>query len=162
LGAPAGRVAAAGLGGWLVVVGTLSALGVVRDTALKPPGVLYIVIPVIAFVARFGVRSKRGGAVAAALPIWLLMGAQVFRGGVELGLHPLWQLGLVPRLMTYEGERACPQPRLGGRVTHAADGRQLWAQCEGGANPAGDGPLRDGLTGAWPCTGCKPACAGFL
>ena len=103
LGASAGRVAFAGLGGWLVYVGTLSALGVVRNPALKPPGVLYIVIPVIAFVALFAVRSKRGGAVAAALPIWLLIGAQVFRVGVELGLHQLWQMGLVPKLMTYEG-----------------------------------------------------------
>jgi hypothetical protein len=103
LGASAGRVAFAGLVGWLVYVGTLSALGVVSNPALKPPGVLYIVIPVIAFVALFAVRSKRGGAVSAALPIWLLMGAQVFRVVVELGLHKLWQQGLVPRLMTYEG-----------------------------------------------------------
>jgi hypothetical protein len=103
LGALAGRVALAGLGGWLVYVGTLSALGVVGNPALRPPGVLYIVVPVIAFVALFAARSKRGGAVAAALPIWLLMGAQVFRVGVELGLHQLWHLGLVPRLMTYEG-----------------------------------------------------------
>jgi hypothetical protein len=103
LGASAARVALAGLGGWLVYVGTLSVLGVVSNTALKPPGVLYVVMPVIAFVALFGVRSKQGGAAASALPIGLLMGAQVFRVGVELGLHHLWQQGLVPRLMTYEG-----------------------------------------------------------
>lgn len=103
LGASAGRVAAAGLGFWLVYVGTLSALGVVGNPNLRPPGVLYIVIPVITFVALFAVRSTRGGAVARALPIGLLMGAQVFRVGVEWGLHRLWEQGLVPRLMTYEG-----------------------------------------------------------
>jgi hypothetical protein len=103
LGASAARLVLAGLGGWLVYVGALSALGVVGNPALKPPGVLYIVIPVIAFVALFAVRSKRGGAVASALPIGLLMGAQVFRVGVELCLHQLWQQGLVPKLMTYEG-----------------------------------------------------------
>ena len=103
LGASAGCVALAGLGGWLVYVGTLSGLGVVSNAALRPPGVLYIVVPVIAFVALFAVRSRRGGAVAHALPSGLLMGGQVFRVGVELGLHQLWQQGLVPRLMTYEG-----------------------------------------------------------
>lgn len=103
LGASAGRAAFAGLGSWIVYVGTLSALGVISRPTLKPPGVLYIVIPAIAFVALFAVRSKRGGAVAAALPVWLLIGAQVFRVGVESGLHQLWQMGLVPKLMTYEG-----------------------------------------------------------
>jgi hypothetical protein len=103
LGASAARVALAGLGGWLVYVGTLSALGVVSNPALKPPGVLYIIIPVMAFVALFAVGSKQGGAAASALPIELLMGAQVFRVGVEVGIHHLWQQGLVPRLMTYEG-----------------------------------------------------------
>jgi hypothetical protein len=103
LGASAARFALAGLGGWLVYVGTLSAVGVVSNPALKPPGVLYILIPLIAFVALFAARSKRGGAVAQALPIGLLMGAQVFRVGVELGLHRLWQQGLVPKLMTFEG-----------------------------------------------------------
>ena len=103
LGASAARITLAGLFGWLVYVGTLSALGVVSNPALKPPGVFYIVVPVIAFVVIFAVRSPRGGTVARALPIGLLMGAQVFRVGVELGLHQLWQEGLVPRLMTYEG-----------------------------------------------------------
>ena len=103
LGESAARTALAALGGWLVYVGTLSALGVFSNPALKPPGVLYMVIPTIAFVVLFAVRSKRAGAVARALPIGLLMGAQVFRVGVELGLHQLWKQGLVPRLMTYEG-----------------------------------------------------------
>ena len=103
LGASASRSTLVGLLAWLAYVGTLSALGVVSNPALKPPGVLYIVVPVIAFVVLFAVRSQRGGTVARALPIGLLMGAQVFRVGVELGLHRLWQEGLVPRLMTYEG-----------------------------------------------------------
>ncbi|MEO8155477.1 MAG: hypothetical protein ABI605_20610 [Rhizobacter sp.] len=60
-------------------------------------------MPAILFIALFGVRSARGAQVAALLPMGLLMGAQVFRVGVELGLHRLWVEGLVPRLMTYEG-----------------------------------------------------------
>ncbi len=102
-GGHAARMVAVVLGGWLLYVGALSAMGVVSNPELKPPGVLYVVIPVAAFVAFFAVRSERGGMAARTLPIELLMGAQVFRVGVELGLHQLWQHGLVPRLMTYEG-----------------------------------------------------------
>lgn len=103
LGTKAARNAGLGLTVWLIYVGTLSALGVVGNPALKPPGAFYVVIPVITFVALFAVRSRRGAEIARAIPIQILMGAQVFRVGVELGLHQLWQQGLIPRLMTYEG-----------------------------------------------------------
>ena len=103
LGASSVRVLAAGLVGWLLYVATLSELGIVGNPALKPPGIFYIVVPVLAFVALFGVRSKRAAAVASALPLGLLLGAQVFRVAVEFGLHRLWQQGFVPKLMTYEG-----------------------------------------------------------
>lgn len=103
LGATSGWIMSGGLAGWLLYVGTLSALGVVANPASRPPGIVYIVVPLFAFVALFAVRSRRGGVVARALPIGLLLGAQVFRVAVELGLHQLWQQGLVPALMTYEG-----------------------------------------------------------
>jgi hypothetical protein len=49
------------------------------------------------------VRSSLGARIARAFPLWLLLGFQAFRVGVELLLHRLWIDGLVPRLMTYEG-----------------------------------------------------------
>lgn len=92
-----------GLPLWLLYVGLLSWTGVVADRTLRPPGVFFIVLPVFMFIGLFAVRSAGGLKVAARLPIGLLIGAQVFRVPVELGLHRLWTEGLVPQLMTYEG-----------------------------------------------------------
>lgn len=97
------RLVALALPLWLAYVGSLSWTGVIADPALRPPGVFFILLPVFIFVGLFAVRSAAGLQVAARVPIALLMGAQVFRVPVELGLHRLWSEGLVPRLMTYEG-----------------------------------------------------------
>ena len=96
-------VISAGLGIWLLYVGALSYSGVVRDPSLRPPGAFLIIVPVFLFVLTVVVRSNAARTVAMTLPIWLLIGAQSFRVGVELLLHKLWEDGLVPKLLTYEG-----------------------------------------------------------
>jgi hypothetical protein len=92
-----------GLPAWLAWVGTLSAAGVIRDVSLRPPGIVYVFAPVLLFMMLFAVRSRAGLAVALRIPTGLLIGAQCFRVGVELGLHRLGEERLVPRLMTYDG-----------------------------------------------------------
>ena len=87
---------------WLAYVGMLSALGVISDVNARPPGIVFLALPIAACVV-FLIASQRTRAVALAIPLGLLTVAQVFRLGVELGLHQLWMDGLVPRLMTYEG-----------------------------------------------------------
>ena len=96
-------VLAIGLPLWLAYVGVLSGFGIVADPGRRPPGILYVVVPVVLFIAGFAVRSQRAFRIAEALPLWLLIGTQAFRVGVEASLHQLWTEGLVPRLMTYEG-----------------------------------------------------------
>ena len=103
LAAGPGRVVAVGLPLWVLYVGLLSWAGVVANVALRPPGVLFIVVPAVLFIALFAVRSDGAARVARSVPLALLIGAQSFRVVVELGLHRLWTEGLVPRLMTYEG-----------------------------------------------------------
>jgi hypothetical protein len=49
------------------------------------------------------VRSSIGASVAAAIPLWLILGFGSFRIGVELLMHRLWEDGLVPKLLTYAG-----------------------------------------------------------
>ena len=93
----------AGLSVWLVYVGTLSYLGVVRNSSLRPPGVVYIVLPAISFVLLFLALSQSGARLAMAIPVWVVLSLQSFRIGVELLLHRLWIDGLVPRMMTYVG-----------------------------------------------------------
>ncbi len=92
----------AGLPLWLVYVGTLSYLGVVRDPTVRPPGIVFVVLPVTLFVL-FLAGSETGGRAAAAFPLWLAPGIQTFRIGVELLLHRLWADGVVPRMVTYDG-----------------------------------------------------------
>jgi hypothetical protein len=48
-------------------------------------------------------RSAAGLRFALAFPLWLLLGLQTFRIGVELFLHQFWLAGLAPRMLTYEG-----------------------------------------------------------
>lgn len=93
----------AGLSAWLIYAGLLGYFGVVANAALRPPGAVFLVGPVFLFVFLVLARSAAGARVALALPLWLLIGAQGFRVGVELFLHQLWLDGLAPRMLTYEG-----------------------------------------------------------
>ena len=93
----------AGLALWLVYVGLFSSLGYMRDVSLRPPGIVWIVGPVVLFVVLVLVRSSIGASVAAAIPLWLILGFGSFRIGVELLMHRLWEDGLVPKLLTTAG-----------------------------------------------------------
>jgi hypothetical protein len=87
---------------WLVYVGLVSSLGYMRDPSLRPPGIVWVVGPVLVFVFVL-ISSNIAGRVAAAIPLQLILGLQSFRIGVELLIHRLWEDGLVPQLLTYEG-----------------------------------------------------------
>ena len=90
------------LAAWLAYATTLGLTGVASHTDQIPPGLALLTVPVM--VAVLGLTLTRPGAVvAASVPLWLLLGFQVFRVGVELSLHHLWSAGLAPRIMTLEG-----------------------------------------------------------
>ena len=93
----------AGLSVWFIYVGLLGYFGVVKNTAMRPPGIAFVVVPVIVFLIFFIVRSSASARVVLAFPLWIILGTQSFRIGVELFLHQLWIEGLVPRMMTFEG-----------------------------------------------------------
>src|ERR1700723_320899 len=69
----------AALCAWFIYVGVLGYLGVIAITAKFPPG------------------------VALAFPLWVLIGTQAFRVGVELFIHQLWIDGLAPKMLTFAG-----------------------------------------------------------
>ena len=77
--------------------------GAIAGGLLGVPGPALLVVPLIAFVALFLARSPEAKQVALSIPLWLLLGAQTFRIGVELFLHRLWLDGMAPRMLTYEG-----------------------------------------------------------
>src|SRR6202051_779055 len=89
----------AGLAIWLVYVGLFSSLGYMSDPSLRPRGIVWVVGPITLFVVFVVVRSNIGARVATAIPLWLILGLESFRIGVELLIHRLWEDGLVPKLL---------------------------------------------------------------
>jgi hypothetical protein len=96
----------AGLSLWFVYAGLLGYFGVIKNTAMRPPGIVFLMGPVVLFLVFFTIfvaRSSRGEHLAMAFPLWILLATQTFRVGVELFLHQLWINGLVPRMLTFKG-----------------------------------------------------------
>ncbi|MEI9896236.1 MAG: hypothetical protein WDN28_20825 [Chthoniobacter sp.] len=105
LGRRTACLVAAGLFVWLLYVGGIGYFGVIRNITLRPPGPAFLFVPVVALLVLFivRIRSAAGERFARAFPLWILLGTQVFRVGVELFLHQLWQDGLVPKMLTFAG-----------------------------------------------------------
>jgi hypothetical protein len=93
----------AGLSVWFIYAGLLGYLGVVKNTTMHPPGIAFIVGPVLLFLILFIVRSSATANAAVVFPLWIILGTQSFRIGVELFLHQLWIDGLVPKMLTFAG-----------------------------------------------------------
>jgi len=96
----------AGLCAWFLYVGLIGYFGVVKNTVMRPPGIAFLLLPVLFFLFLFIVfivRSAGGAHFALAFPLWIILGTQCFRIGVELFLHQLWLDGLVPKMLTFEG-----------------------------------------------------------
>ncbi len=96
----------AGLCVWFIYAGLLGYFGVIKNSAARPPGIVFLVVPVIVFLILFivfMVRASTASRVAMVFPVWVLLGTQSFRIGVELFLHRLWIDGLIPKMLTFEG-----------------------------------------------------------
>src|SRR5277367_6273153 len=96
----------AGMAAWLTYVGLLAYFGVLKNTTMRPPGPVFLLVPVLSFLLLFFVfviRSTAGARIALAFPLWILLGAESFRIGVELFLHRLWIDGLIPKMLTFDG-----------------------------------------------------------
>jgi hypothetical protein len=95
----------AALCAWFIYVGVLGYLAVMANTAIFPPGIALIFVPVVVFLGFFIVRvgSSAGAGAALVFPLSVLIGTQAFRVGVELFIHQLWIDGLVPKMLTFAG-----------------------------------------------------------
>jgi len=95
-----------GLAVWFVYAGLMSYFEVFRNTAMRPPGAAFLLAPILLFLfffIVFMVRSAAASRIALALPLWIILGTECFRVGVELFLHQLWIEGIVPKMLTFEG-----------------------------------------------------------
>ena len=93
----------AGLSAWFIYAGLMGYFGVLKNTAMRPPGTAFLLVPVLVFLFLFIVRFSANARIILAFPLWIILGAQCFRVGVELFLHQLWIGGLVPKMLTFEG-----------------------------------------------------------
>lgn len=124
---------AAALGVWFLYAGLLGYFGVLKNSSMRPPGMLFLVVPVGLFLIVFALRagqSAAGAALAASFPVWILIGLQSFRVGVELFLHQLWKIGLIPKMLTFEGANVdiwigASAPLAAWLTTRGKIGRQL-------------------------------------
>lgn len=94
--------ALAGLAAWIIYGGTLGYAGVIANSTALPPGMFYMLVPIIMLVM-FMARSRIGETVALSIPLWLLIGMESFRLVVEIFLHQLWLDGQLPKMLTYQG-----------------------------------------------------------
>ncbi len=95
-----------GLAVWFLYAGLMSYFGVFRNAAIRPPGTAFLLAPILLFLSFFVVfivRSAAGSRIALAFPLWIILGTECFRVGVELFLHQLWIEGIVPKMLTFEG-----------------------------------------------------------
>src|SRR6266403_4270020 len=93
----------AGLSAWFIYAGLMGYFGVLKNTAMRPPGTAFLLVPVLFFLFLFIVRFSANARIILAFPLWIVLGAQCLRVGVELFLHQLWIGGLVPKMLTFEG-----------------------------------------------------------
>jgi hypothetical protein len=96
----------AGLSAWFLYAGLMGHLGVLKNPSIRPPGIAFLLVPVLLFLVFFLVmivRSPSRAGLTLAFPLWILVAAQTFRIGVELFLHQLWIDGMVPKMLTFEG-----------------------------------------------------------
>jgi hypothetical protein len=93
--------------GWALHVADLcrpsGIFGVIKNATMRPPGIAFIFVPVLAFLVLsiLRLRSSAGARVALAFPLWIILGTQSFRIVVELFLHQLWIDGLVAKMLTF-------------------------------------------------------------
>jgi hypothetical protein len=93
----------AGLVAWFLYAGLMGHFGIISNSEMRPPGIAFIIVPVLLFLILFIVRPSASAPGVLAFPLWLILCMQCFRVGVELFLHQLWIEGLVPRMMTFAG-----------------------------------------------------------
>jgi hypothetical protein len=95
------RVGAAVLA-WLLVTALVAAGGVLRRFDATPPPFALLALAV-AVVGIAVPCSPLGRLLARGLPLWALVGFQVFRVPLELVMHRAYLEGVVPVQMTYSG-----------------------------------------------------------
>jgi hypothetical protein len=88
---------------WLLLTLLAAASGLLRRFDALPPPIAGLVLAVAA--VGIGVSLSRiGTLLVRGLPLWALVGSQVFRFPLELLMHRAWVEGVMPVQMSYSGQ----------------------------------------------------------
>jgi hypothetical protein len=87
---------------WILFIGLVSLSGFIQDFSTIPPRFVVILLPTIAFMLYVGFSTK-GREYSTWFPLKALTYLQAFRIIVEYGLWQLYQEGIVPIQMTWDG-----------------------------------------------------------
>ena len=87
---------------WLLVTAFIAASGVLRRFDATPPPFAIVLVAIVA--VGVGVAgSSLGTLLLRGLPLWVLVGFQVFRLPLELVMHQAYVEGVMPVQMSYSG-----------------------------------------------------------
>ena len=87
---------------WLLLTALLAASGVLRRFDLTPPPFAWLVLAVT-IIGIVVPLSPLGTVLVRGLPLWVLVGSQVFRFPLELVMHRAYLEGVMPVQMSYSG-----------------------------------------------------------
>jgi hypothetical protein len=95
-------VCSIGVIAWLGISALLATSGVLRRFDLTPPP--FVLVPLVVTALGIGIPvSPLGTLLARGLPLWALVGSQVFRFPLELVMHQAAVEGVMPVQMSYSG-----------------------------------------------------------
>jgi hypothetical protein len=87
---------------WLLITLLVAAAGIFRRFDLVPPP--FAVLPLAILALGIGIAfSPLGTRLVRGLPLWALVGSQVFRFPLELVMHQAYVEGVMPVQMSYSG-----------------------------------------------------------
>lgn len=87
---------------WLLVTAIAAASGVLRRFDASPPP--FVLLPLSVFALGLALPCSRlGTLLVRGLPLWALVGFQVFRLPLELAMHRAYVEGVMPVQMSYAG-----------------------------------------------------------
>jgi hypothetical protein len=93
----------AGVLAWLLLTALVAGSGVLRRFDATPPPflILALAVGVVGFIVSY---SPLGARLVRGLPLWALVGFQVFRLPLELLMHRAYVEGVMPVQMSYSGQ----------------------------------------------------------
>jgi hypothetical protein len=87
---------------WMAITWRLASSGILRRWNAIPPPFLLLLLAIIALAGLIAF-SPLGRRLAYGTPLWMLVIVQAFRLPLELAMHRLATLGIMPEQMTYTG-----------------------------------------------------------